>query len=100
MRKLLAILFLLVFSLQVLPVKAIGKLLSKQQTEEDVKHSCDNADKDDLNNTGKYLDLIDHSFENFTAERFVALNKVAKHCYDDDLPTAHIADIPSPPPNC
>ena len=100
MRKLLAILFLLVFSMQVLPVKAIGKLLSKGQTEEEVKHSCDGCDKDDLSNGGKFMDLIDHSYENFTTERFVALIKVPKRYYAVDLPIGHIDDIPSPPPNC
>ena len=100
MRKLLAILFLLVFSIQVLPVKAIGKLLSKGQTEEEVKHSCDGGDNDDMANAGKYLDLIDHSYNSFSAEKFIEQHKVADRHYADDLPMSHISEIPSPPPNC
>ena len=97
MRKLLAILFLLIFSFQVLPVRAIGKLLSKaQQTEEEVKHSCD---KDGDGDALKYVDLINHSYSTFPARGFIVKDKTINVHYADDLPAAHITEIPSPPPN-
>ena len=77
----------------------MGKLLSKaQQTEEDVKHSCDGND-DGTADALKYVDLIGHSYINFTPSSFVVKSKVTNFHYADDLPAAHISEIPSPPPN-
>ncbi|ANI87903.1 hypothetical protein A9P82_00340 [Arachidicoccus ginsenosidimutans] len=39
MKKILAILCLIIFSFQVIPVKAVGKLLSSGQITEDVQHA-------------------------------------------------------------
>ena len=97
MKKLLAIVFLVIFSFQVVPVKALGKLLSKGQTEEEVKKDCDSGD--DCDNAGKYLDLIHHTANTFTATTFMVVDKVAIWHYADVLPVSHVADIPSPPPN-
>ena len=98
MRKFLAIVFLLIFSFQVIPMKAIGKLLSKGQTEEEVKHSCDGKD-DCSDDAASYVDLIGHSYDTFTVTRLSLKVKIKDWRYTEDLPVAHIAEIPSPPPN-
>lgn len=100
MRKHLAILFLIVFSFQVLPMKTIGKLLVKGQTEEEVKHGCDDGGDDMDLKTGKYNDLIAHSYTSFSVTELSVKSRTITVHYSDVLPVAHVAEIPSPPPNC
>jgi len=98
MRKVLAIIFLIIFSFQVIPLKAVGKLLVKGQTEEEVKHGCD--DSGDLDGkAGKYNDLIFHSTMNFSSVRTIEKDKSFMEHRSDALPLSHVAEIPSPPPN-
>ena len=56
MRGFIALFFLMVFSFQVLPLKALGRLLAKAQMTEEVKHSCDKDDDgcsgDDIGDDG------------------------------------------------
>jgi len=104
MKKLLAIFFLLIFSCQVLPVKAIGKILAKNQLTEEVRHDSDNDDlaKDDLGKITKFDDdLFDehHSFQSMASRMF--FDKVLSYIIHqtEALPDDRASDIQSPPPD-
>jgi len=99
MRKYLAVLFLIIFSFQVLPLKVVGKLLVKGQTEEDVKGDCDD-DADIDGKVAKYNDFILHPSEGFYTEvsKEKTVSFIVHRAYD--LPVSYVADIISPPPNC
>jgi hypothetical protein len=111
--RVLAYFFLIIFSFQALPVKAIGKLLSKSQLTEEVKGDC--QDTDDTNDTDDSGDLDDYDdgdenplkemiFDHIANEKFLPytliLNNSWHHHADDDLPNSHTKDIHCPPPNC
>ncbi len=109
----LAYFFLIIFSFQALPVKAIGKLLSKSQLTEEVKGDC--QDTDDTNDTDDSGDLDDYDdgddsplkemmfhhpvLDKLSNYVFVADNTWHHHA-DDGLPNSHTKDIHCPPPNC
>ncbi len=102
MRRFLALIFLIIFSFQVLPLKAIGKLLAKGQTTEEVQE--DGAGIDDFD--GKVVkfqeeqNFASHSNNNLAAsvryfnEKLTALIHMA-----EKLPLVHVTKIPSPPPD-
>ncbi len=101
MRHLLAILFLVVFSLQVVPVKSIGKLLCKQGTEE---VQGDNSGVDNLGSDATsicYTDIIlsRHSFDPVASSLHIAgkVSGIIRHA--EELPFAFVNSIPSPPPD-
>ncbi len=109
MRNVAAIFFLLIFSFQVLPIKAIGKLLAKNQMTEEVKQDCSDTDDDnkedskegkDDNKEGKYNDLF-HNIHAATPIGDLAIKKkVISNHGSDDLPNSYVEDIICPPPNC
>jgi hypothetical protein len=97
-KKCLAIVFLLIFSFQVLPVKEIGKLLFKNTTTEEEVHGS----SDDNANKGKFGEDL---FLEYSASRqvvqpiyFVAKVAVSIHAADD-LPPIRIKEVQSPPPD-
>ena len=99
MRQWLAILFFIIFSLQVLPVKAIGKLMVKAQTEEDAKHNDADDDSDDVPAIN-YSDIINHHpVFILSAPVYNAQEAIFTEYYKDGILPSYIAEIPSPPPN-
>lgn len=99
----LAYFFLLIFSFQALPVKAIGKLLAKNQMTEEVKSDCDEDGADDTDDDSleriKDLCSYNHIPPGF-AMALTGLKADAQHHGEEDLPNSHIKDIHCPPPNC
>ncbi len=89
--------FLFVFSFQVLPVKTLGKLLAKGQTEEEVKHDCSGDDCGD--DAVKYLDFV-CGIEKFTSTEQLIQNRASYLVHRSAmLPPSYIGEILSPPPN-
>lgn len=94
MRKVLAILFLCIFVFQVLPVKAIGKMLcSNQMTEEVHEHCC--AKK--MNNDHDRFWYLHYMMAAAVAHRPPACYKHALR--DEALIKSHHLDVPVQPPN-
>lgn len=94
-------------------MKAIGKLLAKNQLTEEVKSDCqdtdDSNDTDDSGDVDDYDDGDDnplkemffhHSVNEAPTAHFSYLTITWQHHIDDDLPNSHIKDIHCPPPNC
>lgn len=102
MKRFIAIIFLMIFSLQVLPVRTLGKMLAKNQLTEEVKEDCGGCD-DDLSDSCK-----DDSYSNntYSFDFALAIHIGAGSCnikdiqFNDDLPNSHVKDIHCPPPNC
>lgn len=107
MRRWLALLFLLIFSFQVLPFRAKGKLVGKAQTEEEVKNgakddcgdSGDSDCSDDDPFSGKFGEWVDHSLPGLDFHYISRIHKVASYIKDDDVRCSYVGDIISPPPN-
>lgn len=121
MKHALALFFLFIFSFQVLPAKALGKLIAKAQMTEEVKQSCDN-DSDDNSGcsdddskegkdgkdekekdeaTEKYNDVFHHPRP--TSEYVTSFAQSAKQLNiwtSEDLIHLFTKDIHCPPPNC
>jgi hypothetical protein len=98
-KQVLAYIFLIIFSLQCLPVRVIGKILVKNQLTKEVKQDCnseDIVDDDDVlpdlyfapGNQTIISELKD--VEDFNNYRSL-------ECH---FPNWHIKDIHCPPPNC
>jgi hypothetical protein len=103
MRKSLAIIFLVIFSCQVLPLKAIGKLLAKAQTTEEVQHDggADNPDDCGLKG-GKFADdFFMLSYDSDIAANTVYFeSKISAIIHSaDKLPPSWVGDTLSPPPD-
>jgi len=102
MRKCLAVIFLIIFSFQVLPMKVLGKLLAKGQTEEEVKGDSDcDSDSDGLDGkVSKYNEFIFEIPQDCSVVFLVKkiVNTIVHK--SDDLPVCYVAEILSPPPNC
>jgi hypothetical protein len=95
MRNLAAIFLLLIFTFQMLPVKAIGKLMAKgTQTEEVEDDGCD-----DLGVSEKCDEV--YLYCSYYEVVFLANPTVSTVFFDynQNLTDAHIRDIHSPPPN-
>lgn len=99
MRKCLAILFLLIFSLQVIPLKAIGKFLNSGQNTEEVQ---DDADCNTGGKEAKYSDdnIVLHFSPDMVASRIGFNMKIAAFINKaESLPSVHVAELLSPPPD-
>lgn len=102
MRYCLVCLLLLLFSCQVLPVRKIGKLLCKSQTEE-VQSDDDESSGDDLSTgTSFYSDVIlqHSSFDIIASNSYVEKSLKATIHKVEALPSTLVNKIPSPPPEC
>lgn len=119
MKQLVALFFLIVFSFQVVPVKALGRLIAKAQMTEEVKGSCDSDDdggcaddntkdskdtkdeKEKDENAEKYNDLL--HYERIHSDQLLAItgpqNKFTLWT-SEDLIHLFTKDIHCPPPNC
>ena len=100
MRKLLAILFLTIFTFQVVPLKVIGKLLSTSQNTEEVHDdgSEDGADGK-LTKFGDDLLMFHHAPDLFASRQYFDVKQIAFIHKAESLPFVHISEIPSPPPD-
>lgn len=122
MRAWVAFLFLFIFSFQVLPVRALGKMIAKAQMTEEVKGDCDDdadhgTDDTDYGGDGdtkdgktdteketsisKIDDLVFMDVRNDESLLFsiiITQKKVLPP--DDDLIHLFVKDIHCPPPNC
>jgi hypothetical protein len=123
MRACIALLFLFIFSFQVLPVRALGKMIAKAQMTEEVKGDCD----DDANNctddtdadggdgdgkgskTGTEKETSQSKIDDLhfvDAKRDISflftfrINDKKVLPPDDDLIQLFVKDIHCPPPNC
>jgi len=96
-KRIIAVICLLVLTIQVLPVKQIGSVLFGNQVNEELPHSLDLEKKCDCK-----------SFP-FNDDPFLAASAIALYppLYSGNeyihfaitLPSSHEADIPTPPPN-
>ena len=103
MKKLLAYIFLFIFSFQILPVKELGKMLFKNQLTEEIKETGDaEGESGESLKLKKDSDPFHHS--EWSGENTARI----KHLSDfldvvfheaERLPSHHIAEIPTPPPN-
>jgi len=103
MRYFLAILLMVIFSLQVLPVRKIGRVLSKAQGTEEVQNDDDGLADDGPGSTGFFTGdlLMDHqSFDVVEYKSFVDRKIKAILLQTEALPLVLVARIPSPPPEC
>lgn len=125
MKHAVALFFLFIFSFQVLPAKALGKLIAKAQMTEEVKHSCDNGSDDGSGNSDddskdddkdgkdeKDQDEKDESSEKYnsffqqdrpTTEYFFTTANPGKSLIiwaSENLIHLFTKDIHCPPPNC
>lgn len=95
MRKLLAIFFLTLFTIQVLPLPIIGKLLSQGTLTEEVQDNMDHGQGKLLKGTDFLLCNDDLRISNLLFN-----TKVAAFIHRADaLPAVHVAAMPSPPPD-
>lgn len=98
MRKYIAVIFLIIFSFQVLPLRVLGKLLAKGQTqEEEVKGDCNDDVKDDAL---KYLDYVSHHAQYEPSKVFSERKAGFMVHPSEDVPVSYVTEILSPPPNC
>jgi len=102
MRRLLAIFFLIMFSLQVVPVKELGKLLSKSQNTEEVQGDDDVSSNDALNaGVVCYSDMIlsRYSFDPVACSNYIK-DRLSLIIRDASLlPLTHVPAVPAPPPD-
>ncbi len=103
MRKFLAIVFLTIFTIQVLPLKVIGKLLNKGQNIEEVQDDVEDTDGTEgkVIKYGSTDDQIEHHhYFDFTANTRCFNDKLIAFIHrSESLPAVHIAAMPSPPPD-
>ncbi|MBE2289430.1 MAG: hypothetical protein IAE95_07745 [Chitinophagaceae bacterium] len=98
MKQVLAYIFLIIFSFQCLPVKAIGKVLAKNQLNEEVKQDCNSEDLVDDD------DILPDLFCASSNQDILSVVKDGEdfrnyHSLECHLPNWHIKDIHCPPPN-
>lgn len=97
MRPVIAIIFLLILSFQVLPIKAVGKLLSNPQATEEIHH-------EGFEHTDGFTKLFTfHSGTNSSSYNYTEHLSVTSNIYIHfaaSIPDAHIAEVFTPPPNC
>ena len=106
MRVFIAYIFLIVFSLQVLPVKEIGKLLLKGAITEEKVASLGEETEDELPDTDyklkKGVDPL-HNTHQIAVARNIHFSQEVNtilHHHSVYLPAFHVPDIFTPPPNC
>ncbi|HRO41785.1 MAG TPA: hypothetical protein PL009_03070 [Flavipsychrobacter sp.] len=104
MKKWIAYIFIAIFSLQVIPIKEIGKILYKGQiTEEEVHGYSGPAKGDDNSKLKKEGDPLLHQNVNFQDQARAAFltHKIITAIHrSEHIPDFHVADIITPPPNC
>ncbi len=100
MKRVVAAIFLLIFSFQIIPVKEIGEILFKGQITEEETHACNNkGNESKLGKFNNYLDLDFLESQNSCIAHYNHSLSVA-FAVADNLPIGFIPDIATPPPNC
>lgn len=98
MRVALSIFFLIIFSLQALPVKVLGKTLLKQQLTEEVENfGCDdNSNEEEAQLGNDYTTTLVNLL-------YPTCQTPCMHIYMIDVQyiyRQYVADTPTQPPNC
>jgi hypothetical protein len=97
MKKCFAIFFLLIFSFQVMPVKAIGRIIAKGQTTEEVKdYGIDDEDGKGKLGEDFFFGQTTPEFAgrlDFDKEQIAIIHKAAS------LPPTNTREVQSPPPD-
>ncbi len=102
MRYCFALILMVIFSFQVVPVKKIGKLLCKTQGTEEVQ-SNDEGMPDGSGSTDVFASdiILAHQSFDVSTRSSVLKSKMAAVLPDaDSLPLVMVTKIPSPPPEC
>lgn len=99
MKKLLAILFLTMFSIQVIPVKEIGKLLCSGQMTEEVPHTCNDGQKSAWNDE-VHKKLWHYSPKELSRGQIAASYTSPSFEMDEALIKCLHLDVALQPPNC
>ncbi|MCF8450955.1 MAG: hypothetical protein K9G49_13870 [Taibaiella sp.] len=100
MRNAIALFFLLIFSMQALPVRALGRQWSKGLQTEEVKNDCNDADDDSLEEKEDNYNNIVHSYVYLLSVSSAGSPKQLRIIHGKyNLPNDHIKDIYCPPPN-
>lgn len=104
MKHLVAYLFLIIFSFQVLPVKEIGKILFKNQLTEEVKESdcseCGGGETVKLKKEGEPLYHPEEEEQQTARVQYLSHSLHTAIHEAERLPLHHIGEILTPPPNC
>lgn len=101
MKTVVAFFFLFIFTFQIVPVRAIGKLIVKGQQTEEVKEDCSDTDSEDGKDTKDSVcgDFIcSNSPSLFPAPVLMPAAKMQVQTHEH-LPNTYIMDIHCPPPN-
>ncbi|MBL7717395.1 MAG: hypothetical protein JNL72_01060 [Flavipsychrobacter sp.] len=103
MKKLVAYIFLFIFSFQVLPVKELGKMLFKNQLTEEIKEAdYSSSDKgEDLKLKKEGDPLMSEEWEQACTARIQYLSHFLQIVIHEAerLPHQHVGEIFTPPPN-
>jgi hypothetical protein len=103
-KRLIAYFFLMIFSMQVIPVKEIGKILFNQLITEEEVHNIGTGNTEDGNSVKLKKD--GDPFHHNESSQAVARINFLTHQLDialhqaEKLPVNHVPDIVTPPPNC
>jgi hypothetical protein len=98
MRPVIAIMFLLILSFQVLPIKAVAKLLSNPQATEEVHNEGGFEDTDSFI---KLFTLHSNTSHNYYRQiEFLSVTTGIYIHFAASIPDAHITEVFTPPPNC
>ena len=104
MKKLIAYIFLFIFSFQVLPIKEIGKILFKNQLTEEIKEAdCSQKGDEDLSKLNKEGDPyhnIDWEYQKTARLLYLSHSLQTAIHQAERLPKHHVGEIFTPPPNC
>ncbi len=112
MRPLVALFFLFVFSFQMFPVKALGRLIAKAQMTEEVKQCCDDdgsCGDDDCSKDGKDGkddvetlpgDLFLTTVSDIVTSVHTSSQVTVMPWLSEELIHLYKKDIHCPPPNC
>ena len=94
-KKIIALICLVVLSTQVLPLRQIGAILFNNQLTEEIAHSVDGGKK---MNGEKEMHHCFHAALNTTAKELSVTNNQSIYSRSR-LVKLHIAEVPTPPPN-
>ncbi len=99
MKKFLAILFLTIFSCQVLPLKEIGKMISGGQNMEEVQNDADDPDVK-VTKIGEDQIVNNYTFDE-VANTICFNQRICAFIHKaESLPSVHVAEMLAPPPDC
>jgi ABC-type dipeptide/oligopeptide/nickel transport system permease component len=100
MKKLLAILLLLVFSIQVIPVKEIGELLCSGQMTEEVPHACNDSQQKSGIGDEVHKKLWHYTSRDFLKSQLDQSLTAPTFDMDEALIKCIHLDVALQPPNC